>query len=256
MDWRQYDPAIGRFTSIDPLTEARDWLTPYNFVQNNPILRIDPTGLLDDYGVDQNGKVELIKETDDDTDTLYSVTRDNNGDLVKDQNGEVVKNDTNGDGEVADGDSVTVDKGVLNNIENTTYTDPDGITHNIQIMDVTSLENVQPLFEFMADNSINEIAYSEFFTNSKKFISTSFNTNSEQSMNILFPRYRYLLHHVHSHPDPYLAPSTGDTTSAGIIKKRTGINTRFEIYSSFLKQYKDYNENSASFELEEVIITN
>ena len=50
MDFRHYDPAIGRFNVIDPMTEERDWLTPYNFVQNNPVLRIDPTGLLDTYG--------------------------------------------------------------------------------------------------------------------------------------------------------------------------------------------------------------
>jgi RHS repeat-associated protein len=49
MDFRHYDPALGRFTVIDPMAEERNWLTPYNFVQNNPILRVDPTGLLDDY---------------------------------------------------------------------------------------------------------------------------------------------------------------------------------------------------------------
>ncbi|QMU66577.1 MAG: hypothetical protein GKR88_21305 [Flavobacteriaceae bacterium] len=110
MDFRHYDASIGRFMVVDPMAEERNWLTPYNFVQNNPILRVDPTGLLDDYGLDQNGNIELIKETNDDTDTLYSVTRGKDGELVKDNNGEVVKNDTNGDGQVADGDSVTVSK--------------------------------------------------------------------------------------------------------------------------------------------------
>ena len=32
---------------MDPLGELRSWLTPYNYVQNNPILRVDPTGALD-----------------------------------------------------------------------------------------------------------------------------------------------------------------------------------------------------------------
>lgn len=38
-------------------------------------MRIDPSGLLDDHGVDREGQIELIKRTDDSADTLYSVTR-------------------------------------------------------------------------------------------------------------------------------------------------------------------------------------
>jgi hypothetical protein len=32
---------------VDPLADERSWMTPYNYVQNNPITRIDPTGALD-----------------------------------------------------------------------------------------------------------------------------------------------------------------------------------------------------------------
>lgn len=53
-DARFYDPWIGRFKALDPLADKRDWLTPYNYVQNNPLLRIDPTGTIDDY-FDQDG---------------------------------------------------------------------------------------------------------------------------------------------------------------------------------------------------------
>jgi len=44
---RNYDPEIGRFLSVDPLHSKRSWLSPYNYVQNNPLIRIDPTGLID-----------------------------------------------------------------------------------------------------------------------------------------------------------------------------------------------------------------
>lgn len=36
-----------RFTSIDPLSEKKPWLTPYHFCSNNPFSRIDPNGMFD-----------------------------------------------------------------------------------------------------------------------------------------------------------------------------------------------------------------
>ncbi len=41
---RMQDPQIGRWTSVDPLAHKYFSSSPYNFVDNNPISRIDPTG--------------------------------------------------------------------------------------------------------------------------------------------------------------------------------------------------------------------
>ena len=62
---RFYDPAIGRFTTQDPLaSEFTSW-TPYHYVHNNPILLIDPTGMWADWFENEiTGEVMNVKEED------------------------------------------------------------------------------------------------------------------------------------------------------------------------------------------------
>ena len=42
---RQYDPATGRFTTVDPKAESYPHLSPYLYCAANPIRNIDPTGI-------------------------------------------------------------------------------------------------------------------------------------------------------------------------------------------------------------------
>jgi RHS repeat-associated protein len=51
---RQYDPQIGRMTSVDPHAENYESWTSYNYVGNNPILIIDPDGM--DWVIDRKEK--------------------------------------------------------------------------------------------------------------------------------------------------------------------------------------------------------
>ncbi len=53
---RWYNPVVGRFGSVDPLAPDRGWITPYNYVQNNPLIRVDPNGALDDYYFTRGGQ--------------------------------------------------------------------------------------------------------------------------------------------------------------------------------------------------------
>ena len=53
---RQYDAAIGRFTTMDPMTEKYYEWSPYTYCKNNPINRIDPDGN-DDYVIEPRGRL-------------------------------------------------------------------------------------------------------------------------------------------------------------------------------------------------------
>jgi hypothetical protein len=54
---RIYDPRLGRFLSVDPLTKTYPMLTPYQFASNTPIAAIDLDGLegvIPTYGMEYN----------------------------------------------------------------------------------------------------------------------------------------------------------------------------------------------------------
>lgn len=68
---RYYDPKVSVWLSVDPLSSKSPHLTPYHFVSNNPVMRVDPDGL-HDYTVDQDGNIALAKETNDKFDMLYA----------------------------------------------------------------------------------------------------------------------------------------------------------------------------------------
>ena len=65
LDWydygfRWYDAELGRFPSVDPMAENRLDMTPFNYVSNNPISRIDPNGLTDFYYNSGEGKNPMV----------------------------------------------------------------------------------------------------------------------------------------------------------------------------------------------------
>jgi len=57
---RGYDAVLGRFMQVDPMADERNWVTPYNYVQNNPLIFVDPTGLLEYRLNTETGELEQV----------------------------------------------------------------------------------------------------------------------------------------------------------------------------------------------------
>jgi RHS repeat-associated core domain len=81
---RMYDGQIGRWNMQDPMTDKRSWLSPYNFVQNDPISRLDPTGELDTRYEDEDGV--LLGETNDGNDATVTIANENKDKFVQEFN--------------------------------------------------------------------------------------------------------------------------------------------------------------------------
>ncbi|RSK47173.1 RHS repeat-associated core domain-containing protein [Hymenobacter rigui] len=101
--FRMYDYTIGRWNTTDPLSGMRNWVQPYNFVQNNPLNRLDPNGLTDFTLDKKTGDVKQVGTSNDDPDRI----------LRTDKNG--IKYKKNGEARVAIGN---IEKGILENGQN------------------------------------------------------------------------------------------------------------------------------------------
>jgi RHS repeat-associated protein len=63
---RYYSPSLARWTTPDPLAKLIYNYTPYNYVRNNPIRRLDPNGMNDDdFFFTQKGELVAYVENDE-----------------------------------------------------------------------------------------------------------------------------------------------------------------------------------------------
>lgn len=97
---RWYDAVVGRFTSIDPLADIAYPFTPYHYVSNQPINRIDPAGLTD-FSIDnKSGEITQVGKENDSPDRI-----------VKTKDGEVQYNKKGEAKVIID----NIEKGILKN---------------------------------------------------------------------------------------------------------------------------------------------
>jgi RHS repeat-associated protein len=84
LDWldygaRWYDPAVGRWWSVDPLAQDFGNKTPYNYTNNNPLIFIDPDGMAADWYPEYDETTEQINLVAEEGDNEESLKEWSNG---------------------------------------------------------------------------------------------------------------------------------------------------------------------------------
>jgi RHS repeat-associated protein len=240
--YRQLDPRVGRWFSIDPVTKPT--FGSYNSMSNNPNIRIDPKGN-DDYKLDKDGNIALKRKTKSENDKLIGT-----------RNG--LK--TN---------KIEVSKGILNGVfgEGTGKVRiKKGETIPYNQMYVFSHEEGSVLFEFLAKNSDVEWSILKFQDNqiNTSIIFTSHNAHSEMGNGdfLMNPenQSRNLIEFNHSHPGNNIKPSgstveldkrtsgnndlTGDMATLFYVEDNFKSKPVFKIYTPGNGLYTTYTRNT------------
>ena len=71
---RVYDPRIGKFLGVDPLTQSYPWYTPYQYAGNQPIWAIDLDGLEPIRSAEQQAKEDKAQQARIDADYIKNNT--------------------------------------------------------------------------------------------------------------------------------------------------------------------------------------
>ena len=105
--FRIYNPQLGRFLSVDPLTNTYPYYTPYQFAGNNPILFIDLYG----YGPQEEGKENEV--TVDKGQTVTSIATSTGTDDVLQTIKDIISlNGLSKDGHIEPGDKLKLPSSV------------------------------------------------------------------------------------------------------------------------------------------------
>jgi RHS repeat-associated protein len=94
---RMYDPALGKWWQVDPLSEKYQSWSPYAYVMNNPLKFMDPTGM---FSTHTNEEGEVVAVYDDGDNGVYKHEKNaDGGSVTKAQIDKRHKKSTSGGGE-------------------------------------------------------------------------------------------------------------------------------------------------------------
>ena len=179
---RYLDSKLGIWLSVDPLCDERPWITPYNYCQNNPMNRIDPTGLLDD-------EWEMNKATGE-------INRKNENKHY-DANGKEVDRLFNSRGE-----SIEVSQGVLSQ--------PQPNKEKFQTYAFPNVNEAESFYYFSAESSNVEWTFADInlYGESIGYVGTDYGEGSTGMPGRYENQYGHNIQRMsHSHPPPGGPPS-------------------------------------------------
>ncbi|MGH1437862.1 MAG: RHS repeat-associated core domain-containing protein [Lewinella sp.] len=70
--FRMFDPAIARFTGVDPIADKFAWVSPYNYAENSPISNIDLWGLQSSSSI-SGEQINCLRECYDNRNELSTI---------------------------------------------------------------------------------------------------------------------------------------------------------------------------------------
>ena len=222
---RYYDASVGLFLGVDPMAEKNFDRSPYHFVSNNPLNRIDPDGR-DDFEL--NGKGQIVNRIENDkADNIFILNKD---------------------GERTEGRSISFEYGTIKDVKNPTVKvkDKEGniIDKKLTLFEVNGDENATEMFEFLANpaNTSVEWTHAKIGTkDSDKNIVGSSHDKSSTPVGHYLRITKYTLKEViHNHPSGNYLPSRGDKNGATLYKK-VNSNVKLYIYTH-PNRYSEYDE--------------
>ena len=234
---RMYDPLLMRFTTPDPLAAQFPSVSPYAYCNNNPVNRIDPTGL-SDFQIDQNGFITKVRDTDSDYHTIYA---------------------SNKDGSINNQTFINVSKAFLNTNQKDNiivYVPSSNINENKQV-DIYkgAVDESTSFFEFAATNTNVEWSQIKYTQDGKyqSIVGTTHSENNDTSLDYSYSLIRdgniSVYEANHSHTKSLSASPADVDIRNSIMKTHPDLKTNIFVYG------KNYEYSTSGEFFKELIVT-
>ena len=234
---RMYDPLLMRFTTPDPLAAQFPSVSPYAYCNNNPVNRIDPTGL-SDFQIDQNGFITKVRDTDSDYHTIYA---------------------SNKDGSINNQTFINVSKAFLNTNQKDNiivYVPSSNINENKQV-DIYkgAVDESTSFFEFAATNTNVEWSQIKYTQDGKyqSIVGTTHSENNDASLDYSYSLIRdgniSVYEANHSHTKSLSASPADVDIRNSIMKTHPDLKTNIFVYG------KNYEYSTSGEFFKELIVT-